>query len=614
MTSARPLRWLDGYLPIEDHGLIGDGRGGALVGRDGGISWMCVPRFDSPPLLCGLLDRQRGGEFVVAPERLQESRQYYLPDTGVLVTEMRCATGLVEVADTFTLRTGADLTDDTPAARGELLRYVRMLEGSASLRVSLRPRGDVDVDRHGGGLRLCTHSPDLELHLLSGRPLEGLETTVRVEQGEDLWLLLRWEQATRRVHHIHPRRLLDQTAAVWRGWSAGIGYDGPQAELVRRSALTLKLLDHFENGAIVAAATSSLPESLGGTRNWDYRYAWIRDAAFSVFALRRIGLATEAEGFLGWVLDAVERGGKPRVLYDLDGREPPPEQLDHELEGYRASAPVRWGNAAADQVQHDVYGEILDCAFQWAARGGLVDDPLWTHLVALTETAARVWREPDHGIWEVRSSGRPFTYSVAMCQVALDRAARLATRLHLPGSIAAWSAKAKALVDRILHEAWDEGQQSLTEQLGAGGGLDASLLALPLRRVIPADHPRMVATTSAVLERLGAGDGLVFRYLPDESPDGLPGHEGAFLLCSFWLVDNLLGQGRLDDAGELYESLCARANPLGLLPEQIDPADGSFLGNFPQAFSHVGVISSGVALTRAQHGGRPELSTQAWFS
>ncbi len=614
MTSARPLRWLDGYLPIEDHGLIGDGRGCALVGRDGGISWMCVPRFDSTPLVCGLLDRQRGGEFLVAPEQLRESRQYYLSDTGVLVTEMRCPTGLVELADTFTLRAGADLTDDTPAARGELLRYVRVLEGSASLRVSVRPRGGVDVDRHGGGVRLCTHSPDLELHLLSGRPLEGLETTVRVEPGEDLWLLLRWEQGTRRVHHIHPRRLLNETAAAWRRWSAGIGYDGPQAELVRRSVLTLKLLDHVENGAIVAAATSSLPECLGGTRNWDYRFAWIRDAAFSVFALRRIGMVNEAESFLGWVLDAVERGGRPRVLYDLDGRKPPPEQLDRELEGYRKSPPVRWGNAAAEQVQHDVYGEILDCAFQWAARGGLVDDALWTHLVALTETAATVWREPDQGIWEVRSSGRPFTYSVAMCQVALDRAARLATRLHLPGDIAGWSAKARALVDRILHDAWDEGQQSLTEQLGAGGGLDASLLALPLRRVIPADHPRMVATTSAVVDRLGAGDGLVFRYLPDESPDGLPGHEGAFLLCSFWLVDNLLGQGRIDEAGELYESLCARANPLGLLPEQIDPADGSFLGNFPQAFSHVGVISSGVALTRALHGARPELSTRASLS
>ncbi|MDQ4031047.1 MAG: glycoside hydrolase family 15 protein [Actinomycetota bacterium] len=613
MTSARPLLRYDGYLPLSDYGLIGDGRGCALVGRDGAISWMCVPRFDTQPLFCGLLDRHRGGEFVVAPEQLRGSRQYYLPDTGVLVTELRCSTGLVEVTDAFTLRSGADLTDDTPAARGELLRCVRVLQGWASLRISVRPRGGADVDRHGGGLRLRCSRPDLELHLLSDRPLDGLENTVRVEAGEDLWLLLRWEHGARSMHQINPRPLLDETATAWRRWSAGISYEGPQADLVRRSALTLKLLDYVENGAIVAAPTSSLPESLGGVRNWDYRYTWIRDAAFSVFALRRIGLTVEADSFLGWVLDAVECAGKPRVLYNLDGQLPPPERVDDDLEGYRRSAPVRWGNGAADQVQHDVYGEILDCAFQWAARGGPVDEALWGHLVELTETARAVWTTPDQGIWEVRAPGRLFTYSVAMCQVALDRAARLASRLHLPGDCAGWAATAEAVTERILREAWDDKRQSLTEQLGAGGGLDASLLALPLRRVLRADHPRMVATTRAVADRLGAGDGLLFRYLPDESPDGLAGHEGAFLLCSFWLVDNLLGQGRVDEAGELYESLCARASPLGLLPEQIDPADGSFLGNFPQAFSHVGVISSGVALTRVLQGHRPELSTGAWF-
>ncbi len=613
MTSARPLLRYDGYLPLSDYGLIGDGRGCALVSRDGAISWMCVPRFDTQPLFCGLLDRRRGGEFVVAPEQLQASRQYYLPDTGVLVTELRCSTGLVEVTDAFTLRSGADLTDDTPAARGELLRCVRVLQGWASLRISVRPRGGVDVDRHGGGLRLRCSRPDLELHLLCDRPLGGLESTVRVEAGEDLWLLLRWERGARSMRQVDPRPLLDQTAAAWRRWSAGISYEGPQADLVRRSALTLKLLDHFENGAIVAAPTSSLPESLGGVRNWDYRYTWIRDAAFSVFALRRIGLTAEADSFLGWVLDAVECAGKPRVLYNLDGQLPPAERVDDDLEGYRRSAPVRWGNGAADQVQHDVYGEILDCAFQWAARGGPVDEALWGHLAELAEIARVVWTTPDQGIWEVRAPGRLFTYSVAMCQVALDRAARLASRLHLPGDRAGWAATAEAVTERIVREAWDDKRQSLTEQLGDGGGLDASLLALPLRRVLPADHPRMVATTQAVADRLGAGDGLLFRYLPDESPDGLAGHEGAFLLCSFWLVDNLLGQGRVDEAGELYESLCARASPLGLLPEQIDPADGSFLGNFPQAFSHVGVISSSVALTRALQGHRPELSTGAWL-
>jgi alpha,alpha-trehalase len=374
-------------------------------------------------------------------------------------------------------------------------------------------------------------------------------------------------------------------------------YEGPQALQVRRSAITLKLLDYFANGGIVAAPTSSLPELIGGSRNWDYRYTWVRDAAFSVYALRRIGLVREGAAFLGWVLDAVERGGRPKVLYNMEGRQPPPERQDPELAGYRNSSPVRWGNAAAEQWQHDVYGEILDCAYQWVTGGGEIDEGLWGQLQVLIEAARGEWHRPDQGIWEVRTGGRPFTYSAALCQVALDRGARLAGRFGLAGDMQGWRAAATQIRQAILEEAWDAEVGSLTEHLG-GGGLDASLLALPLRRVIPAEHPRMVATTAAIAQRLGAGHGLLYRYLPEDSPDGLPGHEGAFLLCSFWLVDNLAKQGRLDEALELYASLCARAGPLGLLPEQIEPSSGAFLGNYPQAFSHVGLISSGINLSR----------------
>ena len=474
--------------------------------------------------------------------------------------------------------------------------------------MEVEPRGGATLERRSGGWRLrCAARPELDLQLDASAPLAGPWTTLDLGPGEELHLSLRWGHQTYRHRPLAPADLLRGTLDAWRRWAAGIEYDGPQRDLVRRSAITLKLLDHVANGSLVAAPTSSLPEAIGGPRNWDYRYAWVRDVAFSVWAFRRIGMETEARGFLGWVLDAAEREGRLRVLYDLDGNDPPPERTDPELSGYRDSRPVRWGNGAAEQIQHDVFGEVVDCAYLWA-MGGHLDERLWGRLRELVEAAQTAWRRPDQGIWEVRTPGRVFTYSAALCQVALDRGARLAARFGLPGDVAGWRADAERIRAAILEEAWDPTMGALTEHLG-GGGLDASLLALPLRRVLPADHPQMVATAAAVAERLAAGGGLLYRYLPEESPDGLVGDEGAFLLCSFWLVDNLAKQGRLDEAMALYESLCARASPLGLLPEQIDPGSGAFLGNFPQAFSHIGLISSGVnlALASAATGGNEAL-------
>jgi GH15 family glucan-1,4-alpha-glucosidase len=353
---------------------------------------------------------------------------------------------------------------------------------------------------------------------------------------------------------------------------------------------------------VAAAPTSSLPAPVGGTRNWDYRYAWIRDAAFAVFALRRIGFACEADAFLGWVLDAFEQSRWPRIMYTLDGGPVPGERIDALLAGYRGSGPVRWGNGAVDQRQHDVYGEVLDCADQWVRGGGQVEPDLWAGLSGLADAAEQAWRQPDQGIWEVRSEGRVFTYSAGLCHVALDRAATLAERRGLSGPVSRWRSTAAGIQRAILDGSWNEETQTISEHLDGGGGVDASLLALPLRRVVPADHPRMVATTRAIAERLDAGGGLLYRYRHADSPDGIPGDEGAFLLCSFWLVDNLAGQGRLDEAAELYSTLCAKASPLGLLSEQVDPATGELAGNFPQAFSHIGVIASGVTLARAQRG------------
>ena len=597
-SAQKVLHRTDGYLPIEDYGLVGDGATAALIGRDGSVAWLCLPRFDSPPLFCSVLDHARGGAFRIAPDDLRESQQYYEPDNAVLVTEMQSLTGRLRVTDLCPVVFGADLSEDVPATRRELLRSATALEGTVRLQIEIEPRGGAEAEPRDGGLRIrCQAQPDLCLHLHSTVPLTGLRTSVTLTAGQSVHLLLCW-----RVSHAHPstfnpKQLFEDTVAVWRRWMRHLDYRGPQEALVRRSAITLKLLDHFENGAIVAAPTSSLPELIGGSRNWDYRYAWVRDAALSVYALHRVGLSHEAAGFLAWVLDAVERDGRPHVMYDLDGRMPPEERADADLEGYRRSRPVRWGNAAAGQHQQDVYGEILDCAHQWVAHHGSIPGALWERLRKLADAAARDWRKPDHGIWEVRTRARPFTYSTAMCQVALDRAARMAERFSLPGPREKWQCTADDIGQAILKEAWDQKLQSLTEHLG-GGGLDASLLALPLRRVVKADHPKMVATTRAIAERLGAGHGLLYRYLPDESPDGVAGHEGAFVLCSFWLVDNLAHQGRLDDALELYDSLCSRAGTLGLLPEEIDPSTGAFLGNYPQAFSHIGVIASGVSLAR----------------
>ncbi|MGY1886668.1 glycoside hydrolase family 15 protein [Blastococcus sp. SYSU DS0753] len=607
----RPLDRTDGYLPIEDHGLIGDGLTCALVARDGSIPWLCLPNFDSRPFLAGILDAKRGGSFGIAPAGLRESAQRYLPDTGILVTELQGADGRLELTDCMTLRSGSDLGEQVPPGRGELLRLARAVGGRVTVEVHLDPLDGVQVRRELGAWRILWPAhPELELSLWCSHELSvdrtgALSARVELDDGELLTCTLHWSGQTHTRSRTAPQRLVDQTAAAWRDWAGRIQYDGPQRELVRRSALTLKLLDHASTGAIMAAATSSLPEAIGGVRNWDYRYTWVRDAAFTTYALRRIRMHEEADSFLAWTLRNIERDDRASIVYTLDGRRPGLEWQDLTLSGYRGSGPVRWGNGAARQVQHDVYGELLDVAYQWARAGGEVSPPLWRALCELTGQAIANWRTPDNGIWEIRAAGRPFTYSVALCHVAVDRALRIADLCGLPHPRREWQREADLIRATLLEQAWDDERGTFTEHLAPPGeaqrgGLDGSLLTLPLRRVVAADDPRMVATTEAVRRHLDAGDGLLYRYLHDESPDGLPGGEGAFLLCSFWLVDNLAGQGRLDEAHSLYDSLCGRANEVGLLAEEVDPSTGAFLGNFPQAFSHVGVITSGWNLARAE--------------
>ncbi|OFJ51785.1 glycoside hydrolase family 15 protein [Mycolicibacterium grossiae] len=608
VPPTRPFGPRDGQLPISDHAVLGDGSTCALVRRDGALPWLCVPRFDAPPLFAGLLDARRGGSWSIAPEGLSGGEQRYVDDTAVVITTLSGAGGTVEVTDFQALRSGADLTELGTAARGQLVRVARVVSGSVRLRIAFTPRHG-RFGRHGGDWTIASPDhPVLPLRLRSSHPLHDdgdgtLAATVTLRAGQTYETSLVWAPERRIEVGTPTATLLARTERAWRQWATHIDYEGPQRHLVRRSALTLKLLDHSSTGGIMAAATSSLPEWVGGERNWDYRYTWVRDAAFSTYSLRRIGLTSEADAFLAWTLGCAERDGGPSIMYALDGGQPPAEHTDPTLSGWRDSAPVRWGNGAAGQTQHDVYGELLDVAYQWVRAGGHVDDHLWSILAGLADAAAAQWRSPDHGIWEIRDTGRPFTYSVAMCQVAVDRALRIAEATGRTSSVERWRRSVKEIGYALDHGAWDAERGTFTEQLSGDGshrgGLDGALLALPLRRVVDFTDPRMIATVEAVRRDLDAGDGLLYRYRHDVSSDGLAGPEGAFLLCSFWLVDNLTGQGRIDEALSLYDSLCARANHVGLLSEEIDPRDGSFLGNFPQAFSHIGVIASGHRLTRA---------------
>ncbi len=599
----RPIERHDGYLPIHDFGLIGDGTTAALVGRDASIRWLCLPRFDKHPIFSSILDNEAGGQFTIDAGELVGARHRYFGDSSVLITELKTADGVVRVTDMMPLRRDANLSAATAMDVGELLRVVEVLEGRATIRAAIRIQGGIDVERatapSGDAVRIRSRRyPDVDLMLEASGPLDGAGGEWELTRGQAVSFCLGWNGGTGASSVDSPIAAITNTVEGWLGWLRQFEYSGPQRAKVQRSAITLKMLDYLPNGAIIAAPTSSLPELIGGERNWDYRYVWVRDAAFSVYALRRIGLDREAWQFLSWVL-GLARDEQLNLMYTLDGEREIHEREDHSLEGYRGSAPVRWGNGAWDQVQHDVYGEILDCAFQWSNHGGKLTKGLWQQLRRYVDRAAELWDTPDRGIWEVRSASRVQTYSAGICSVALDRGARLARRHGYTGDVERWEKMAQTIQRRILEDAWSEEKGYLTQGLN-GGHLDAALLGLPIRRALPPNHPRVKATVEAIDQQLDAGGGLVYRYLPHESPDGLEGHEGAFLLCSFWMIDNLVLQGRLDEAQDRFERMCERTNALGLLPEEIDPASRAFLGNFPQAFSHIGMISSGFNLSRAQ--------------
>ena len=591
----------DGYAPIRDYAATGDGRTVALIARDGSIDWLCLPDLDSPSVFGALLDAERGGRFALEPEAPFEATRRYLPDTNVLETTFATSSGRVRVTDAMTLPAGGL----TPYR--ELVRRVEGLAGDVSLRWRLEPRfgyGSARTRiqrRHGhavavsgrDALALCSWDagePEYAGQAISGRFVLTAGRTsllaLSAAHQEPLVLPARRDVEAR----------LESTASSWREWARTREYDGPWREAVIRSALALKLLVFAPSGAIAAAATTSLPEDIGGQRNWDYRFSWPRDAAFTLQALLALGCTPEARAFFSWILHASAlTHPRLQVLYRLDGGVEADEQ-SLPLAGYRGSRPVRVGNGAADQTQLDVYGELLEAASRFAASTGGLDRDHGRRLAEIADFVCEVWVRPDAGIWETRSEPAHFVQSKMMCAVALTRACELADGGSIPAKNAErWRRQRDRIRELVEAEGYSDAKRSYVRSIDEDE-VDASLLLAVLAGYDDPGTARLLGTVDAVRRELGRGP-LVHRY---RGEDGLAGEEGAFVACSFWLVEAYARQGRLDEAATLMDELLPLANDVGLFAEEIDPATGEFLGNFPQGLSHLALINAAVAIEEAQ--------------
>jgi GH15 family glucan-1,4-alpha-glucosidase len=590
-----------GYVPIADYAAIGDGRTVALVACDGSVDWLCLPDLDSPSVFAAVLDAERGGRFALAPEIPAEVQRRYLPDTNVLETTFTTAQGVVRVTDAMALG-----SDDLGPTR-ELIRRVDAVAGRVPMRWRVMPAfgyaaSPARVQRRAGipvavagrdALAVCSWEAG-EAQIDEAAIFGRFEME---EPGSALIALCAAHQEplvfpTR--EHVEGR--LEATAAYWRRWAAQRAYDGPWRDAVIRSALALKLLFHAPSGAIAAAATASLPEEIGGERNWDYRFCWVRDSAFTLEALLHLGCPREAEAFFWWLLHASQLT-RPRlqVLYRLDGGERARERA-LELDGYRGSRPVRVGNDAAAQTQLDVYGDLLQTALIYAEAGGRLDRETGRRLAGIADLVCHIWRQPDSGIWEVRSQAMHFTHSKMMCWVALDRALRLCDTGQVPsGHASTWRREAGAIREFIETRCWSQRLGSYTRHAG-GEELDASVLLGVLLGYGAEDPGRLAATVTVLRRDLGHGP-LVRRY---SGADGLRGAEGAFLCCSFWLADALARIGRIEEASELMQQLVPLANDVGLYAEEIDPHTNELLGNIPQGLVHLALINAAVSIVEAR--------------
>jgi len=600
------------YAPIESYGVIGDMQTVALVGLDGGIDFLCVPRFDSPTVFASLLDREKGGRFAIEP-LLDEARrkQIYLPDTNVLLTRFLAESGVAEISDFMPVH-----REEHPS---RIVRRVKTIRGEVRFRVRCAPRfdyarGEHRVERVDGGVLFVAAGGECALRLSSNVPLDvdggdavaDAVAEVTLGRGQHAWFVLEHSAAGEppsATGRAYVARSFKETVNFWREWIGKSTYAGRWRDEVNRSALTLKLLHSRRDGAFIASPTFGLPERVGGERNWDYRYTWIRDASFTLYALIRLGLTDETKAFIGWLVERTRAEydpGRLQTLYGVDGRTELPEEALPHLEGYRGSSPVRVGNAASGQLQLDIYGELMDALYLYDKYGEPTSYDLWRWIASLVDWVGENWETPDEGVWEIRSGRRHFLYSRVLCWVAVDRGLRLAEKRSFPAPVERWRAARDAIYRDVFENFWDAEEETFVGYKGTKE-LDAACLIMPLVRFISPTDPRWLSTLRAVERRL-VEDSLVFRYTIDgPDTDGLDGAEGTFSICSFWYIECLARAGDVQKARFLFEKMLGYANHLGLYAEEVGPA-GEHLGNFPQAFTHLALISAAYDLDRRLSG------------
>ncbi len=594
--------------PIGDHGVIGDLHTVALVGMDGAINWCCVPHFDSPSVFAAILDGKKGGRFRIAPLEGRIGRQLYIPETNVLLTRFLHPEGVGEVTDFMPVE--HDIPGVHPK-RHQIVRIVSVTRGSIRFQLECAPAFNYGRDQHhvdhrtGGAI---FRGPDMTVGLVSPIPLTisdgGASAEFTLSSGQSVTFMLQHMVGDASSELLSTpqdgQAALQDTIAFWRRWLGQCRYSGRWRETVQRSALALKLLTYSPSGAIVAAPTAGLPEHLGGVRNWDYRYTWIRDAAFTLYGLLRLGFTQEAERFMCWLearCHELNPDGSLQPVYRIDGgHDMPEEELAH-LDGYRHSRPVRIGNAASTQLQLDIYGALMDAVYLYNKYGSPISYDLWTSLMRLLDYVCTNWEQPDDGIWEVRGARQQFLYSKVMCWVALDRGLRIADKRGFPADRGKWIATRDRIYRAIMERFWDRTVGAFVQHEGSQA-LDASALILPLVFFVSPTDPRMLSTLNRIMADL-VSDSLVQRYRPGKAAvDGLSGKEGTFNLCTFWLVEALTRAGRLVEARLIFEKMLSYSNHVGLYAEELSRT-GEHLGNFPQAFTHMGLISAAYNLDRA---------------